>query len=42
MQKLPLKEKCLTAKVNYHSRIRYVMELYTVKYIYSSLYTRFR
>ncbi|WP_235613308.1 MULTISPECIES: hypothetical protein [Escherichia] len=42
MQKLPLKEKCLTTKANYHSLIRYVMELYTVTFIYSSLYARFR
>ncbi|HHI2701567.1 TPA: protein YmiD, partial [Escherichia coli] len=25
MQKLPLKEKCLTATANYHPGIRYIM-----------------
>ncbi|WP_244468265.1 protein YmiD [Escherichia coli] len=38
MQKLPLKEKCLTATANYHPGIRYIM----TGYIYSSTYARFR
>ncbi|EOA0291804.1 TPA: protein YmiD, partial [Escherichia coli] len=28
MQKLPLKEKCLTATANYHPGIRYIMTGY--------------
>ncbi|WP_252517229.1 protein YmiD, partial [Escherichia coli] len=28
MQKLPLKEKCLTATANYHPVIRYIMTEY--------------
>ncbi|HGF1812967.1 TPA: protein YmiD [Escherichia coli] len=42
MQKLPLKEKCLTATANYHPGIRYIMMEYNAKYIYSSTYARFR
>ncbi|WP_224171394.1 protein YmiD, partial [Escherichia coli] len=32
MQKLPLKEKCLTATANYHPGIRYIMTEYSAKY----------
>ncbi|MGT6551410.1 protein YmiD [Escherichia coli] len=42
MQKLPLKEKCLTVTANYHPGIRYIMTEYNAKYIYSSTYARFR
>ncbi|EOM5791390.1 TPA: protein YmiD [Escherichia coli] len=42
MQKLPLKEKCLTATANYYPGIRYIMTGYSAKYIYSSTYARFR
>ncbi|HGC5558746.1 TPA: protein YmiD [Escherichia coli] len=42
MQKLPLKEKCLTATANYHPVIRYIMTEYIAKYIYSYTYARFR
>ncbi|HFI9552392.1 TPA: hypothetical protein ACGSUZ_003304 [Escherichia coli] len=42
MQKLPLKEKWLTAAANYHPEIRYIMTEYIAKYIYSSTYARFR
>lgn len=34
MQKLPLKEKCLTATANYHPGIRYIMTEYNAKYIF--------